>query len=60
MSRSVPDVSSRVLTLRYRASLRRVPTLGVSATMGMSMLQRLIHNAVEPDSVRVAMAFTRR
>jgi hypothetical protein len=45
-------------TLRYSTTLRWVATLGVSAKIGVSMLWRLIHSAVEPDSVSATMAFT--
>ena len=41
----------KVCTLRYKAALRCVATLGVKANKGTSILWRLIHKAVDPDSV---------
>src|SRR5450830_715003 len=57
---SVDCASSNVRTLRNSAAFWRVATLGVMAKIGTSILCRLIHSAVEPDSVSAAIAFTRR
>src|SRR6185312_1402698 len=51
-SRSVDCANSSVCTLRYSADLRCVAIDGVMAKMGTSMLWRLIHSEVEPDSVK--------